>query len=103
MAPEGKTVKVKSVRAARTEETSPALGENRQLYATVAYYFSQYKLEDVETMPYRDVVLLLNTAQRIEAERMYNLTLIASAPQSKDGKGVKALIQHFKEIINRYG
>lgn len=69
----------------------------------IAYYYPQYKLQDVEEMPYRDVVLLLKTVQRIEAERMYNLTLIASAPKSKNGKGVKTLIKHFKEIIDKNG
>jgi len=101
--PEGKVVKVKSVRDAKAETLSPILGENRKLYAMVAYYFPQYRLEDVERLPYRDVALLINTAQRVEAERMYNLTMIASAPQSKNGKGVKTLMKHFKEIIDRYG
>jgi len=99
MPPEGKTVEVQSVRAAKAEVTNPAFGENRLLYATVAYHFPQYTLEDVEKLPYRDVVLLLKTANRIEAERMYNLTMIASAPQSKNGKGVKTLMEHFRKIL----
>lgn len=99
MEPEGKTIEVKSVRDAQLEVTSPALGENRRLYAAIAYHYPQYKLEDVETMPYRDVVLLFNTATRIEAEKMYNLTMIASAPHSKDGRGVKTLMEHFKGLM----
>lgn len=99
MQPEGRTVEVKSIRDVVAEATPPALGENRRLYATVAYYFPQYKLEEIEEMPARDVVLLLKTATRIEAERMYNLTMIASAPQSKDGKGVKSLMEHFKGLM----
>lgn len=101
--PEGKTVKVKSVRAAKVATLSSVMGENRQIYAMIAFYFPQYKMTDVENLPYRDVLLLMRTAQRIEAERMYNLTLIASAPQSKNGKGVKTLVKHFKEIIDRNG
>lgn len=101
--PEGKTVKVKSIRDAKSTTLSSVMGENRQIYATIAYYFPQYKLKEIERLPYRDVLLLLRTAQRIEAERMYNLTIIASAPQSKNGKGVKTLIKHFKEIIDRNG
>jgi hypothetical protein len=97
--PEGKVIEVKSVRdvASRSEDTNT----NRKLFATVAYHFPQYTLKQVEKMPYRDVVLLINTAARIEAERMYNLTMIASAPQSKNGKGVKTLLDHFKEIIEK--
>lgn len=100
MEPEGKVVSVQSVRAAKS---SGGQGENRKLYATVAFYYQQYTMEDVEAMSYRDVVLLLQTAQRIEAERMYNLTLIASAPQSDKGKGVKTLMKHFKELIEKNG
>jgi vancomycin permeability regulator SanA len=96
---EGKTVKAKSVRQIQAEATNPAFGENRTLYATVAYHFPQYKLEDVENMPYRDVALLLKTAEKIEAGRMYNLTMIASAPQSKNGKGVKTLMEHFRKLL----
>lgn len=96
---EGVTVEVQSVHQAKLESTNPALGENRTLYATVAYHYPQYTLEDVENMPYRDIVLLLRTAEKIEAGRMYNLTMIASAPKSKDGKGVKSLMEHFRKIL----
>ena len=101
--PEGKVIHAQSVSAAQKAASPSKFGENRKLYATVAYYYPQYTLKDVENMPYRDVVLLIATAQRIEAERMYNLTLIASAPQSKNGKGVKTLIKHFKDIIEKNG
>lgn len=101
MKPEGKTIKVKSAREVKAENTNPALGENRKLYATIAYHYPQYSLQDAEALPYRDIVLLLNTATRIEAERMHNLTLIASAPHSEKGKGVKTLLKHFKELIKK--
>lgn len=103
MAPEGKVIKVQSVAAAREAAAPSALGKDRKLFATVAFYFPQYNLQEVENLPYRDVVLLLKTAQRIEAERMYYLTQIASAPQSEKGKGVKTLMKHFKEIIDSNG
>lgn len=97
--PEGRTIEVQSVHQARVEATNPAFGENRQLFATVAYYYPQYTLKQVENMPYRDVLLLMKTATRIEAERMYNLTQIASAPHSKNGKGVKQLLDHFRKVM----
>lgn len=99
MEQEGRTVEVQSVHEAKVANTSPALGENRQLYATVAYYYPQYTLKAVANMPYRDVLLLIKTATRIEAERMYNLTQIASAPHSKNGKGVKQLLDHFRKTL----
>lgn len=101
METEGRTVEVQSVQQAKVETTNPAFGENRTLYATVAYHYPQYTLQDVEIMPYRDVALLLKTANQIEAGRMYNLTMIASAPQSKNGKGVKTLMEHFRKIFEK--
>lgn len=100
MQPEGKTIEVKSVREATQETANPTQGANRMVYALVAYHYPQYKLEDVEKMPYRDVDLLLSTVRRIEAERLYNLTMIASAPHSDKGKGVKNLLEHFKKALN---
>lgn len=99
METEGRTVEVQSVHAAQVESTNPAFGELRTLYATVAYHYPQFSLQDVEAMPYRDVLLLLKTAEKIEAGRMYNLTMIASAPHSKDGKGVKSLMEHFRNTL----
>lgn len=96
---EGKTVEVQSIAQARAELSNPAFGDNRTLYATVCFYYPQYKLEDVEQMPYRDVALLLRIAEQMEASRMYNYTLIASAPHSKNGNGVKNLIEHFRKLI----
>jgi hypothetical protein len=103
MQPQGKVVKVQPIHQARSEASSTVMGEDRRLFATVAFYFPQYRLQDVEEMPYRDVLLLIKTAYRIEAEKMYNLTMIASAPQSKNGKGVKTLMKHFKDIIDSNG
>lgn len=99
MEPEGVNVEVQSVHDVQVESTNSAFGENRTLYANVCFHYPQYTLQDVEAMPYRDVVLLLTTANKIEAARMYNFTMIASAPQSKNGKGVKTLMDYFKKIL----
>lgn len=96
---EGKTVDVQSVSQVKAENAIPAFGENRTTYARVCFFYPQYKMEDVEAMPYRDVALLLSVANKIEAARMHNLTLIASAPHSKDGKGVKTLVEHFRKQL----
>lgn len=73
-------------------------GSKRQLYARVCFFYPQYKLQDVEKMPQRDVSLLLQVAQQIEALRMLNLTQISAAPHTKKGSGVKKLTEHFKRI-----
>lgn len=73
---------------------------NRELYATVAYHYPQYTLKDVSKLKYRDVILLLRTAERINAEKFLTLTHIATAPHTKKGEGVKNLINNFKKIID---
>ncbi len=88
-------VEVQQIPTAPVKESS-----NRELYATVAFHFPQYTLKDVAKLPYKDVVLLLNTAQRINAERFLTLTHIATAPHTKKGEGVKNLIKDFKKIID---
>lgn len=69
----------------------------RELYATVCWYYPQYKLQDVQDMPARDVMLLLRVARKLDANKMFNLTQIAAAPHTKNGSGVKALSDRFKE------
>lgn len=70
----------------------------RELYARVCYFYQQYTLKDVESMPNRDVILLLRVANQVEAVRMLNLTQISAAPHTKKGAGVKKLTSHFKKV-----
>jgi hypothetical protein len=72
--------------------------KKREIYARVCYFYPQYKLEEVASMPNRDVVLLLKVANQVEALRMLNLTQISAAPHTKKGSGVKRLTTHFKRI-----
>lgn len=71
----------------------------RELYATICYHYPQYKLKEVEKLPARDLSLLMKVAQKIEATRMLNITQAMAAPHTKNGSGVKKLIDHFKKII----
>lgn len=77
---------------------SESTASKRKLYARVCYFYQQYTLKDVEQLPQRDVLLLLKTAEQIEALRMLNLTQISAAPHTKKGAGVKKLTSHFKRI-----
>lgn len=68
----------------------------RSLYARVCYFYPQYDLQRASKLPQRDILLLLKTAEHIEAVRMLNLTQISAAPHTKKGAGVKKLTDHFK-------
>lgn len=70
----------------------------RELYAMVCYYYHQYTLKEVSQLPARDLMLLIKTAQKMEAIKMHNLTQIAAAPHSKGGRAVKKLAEHFKRL-----
>lgn len=70
----------------------------RDLYAMVCFFYPQYKLTEVTSLPARDIFLLVKTAQRMEAIRMFNHTQIAAAPHTKNGSGVKRLAEHFKKM-----
>jgi len=73
-------------------------GYKRSLYARVCYFYPQYNLKQASELSQRDVVLLLKTADQIEALRMLNLTQISAAPHTKKGAGVKKLTEHFKKV-----
>jgi len=70
----------------------------RELYARVCYFYPQYRLDEVQKMPNRDVMLLLKVANQIEALKMLNLTQISAAPHTKKGAGVKKLTSHFRKV-----
>lgn len=79
--------------------TSQARGiSKRKLYAKVCYYYPRYSLKEVQSLPFRDIRLLLKTAQEEQAGLMHNLTLIAQAPHSNKQQNVKKLLQHFKKL-----
>ena len=96
--PEQKRVVAQSVKAAsiNTKKLS-----NRELMAMVCYHYPQYKLTDVAQLPIRDIKLLLHTAEKIQAEKMYNLTQIAAAPHTKKGEGVKQLTDYFRKAMDK--
>lgn len=72
----------------------------RELFATICYHYG-YKLNYVQSLPARDLYLLLKTADRIEAGRMYALTNITAAPHSKNGSSVKKLLTYYKDRIKK--
>lgn len=72
----------------------------RELYATLCAYFPQYTLKDAKSMKARDMILLINTKRKMDAQHYYNLTQIIAAPHSKKGESVKKLLNHFEDIAN---
>ena len=86
------------VTAAQSVPSSEDTTLDRDIWATVAYYYPQYTLKETRNLPARDIKLLIKTARKLEAEKMFNLTQIVAAPHTKKGEGVKKLSEHFKRL-----
>ena len=69
---------------------------NRELWATLCYYYPQYKLEEASRLAVRDLKLLIRIAEKIKARDKYDYVQIVAAPHSKKGEGVKELTEQFK-------
>lgn len=85
------------VRAQKVPSQAPKTSK-RELYALVCLNYPQYTLQDAAKLPYRDIILLLKTAQKQDALKMYNLVQIVAAPHTKKGQGIKKLAEHFKKM-----
>lgn len=70
----------------------------RELYAMISFYYPQYTLKEAAKLTSRDSGLLIKTAQRIEAQKMYNLTQIVASPHTKNASGVSKILDHFKRL-----
>jgi len=83
------------VKAAKVSSKKP--DGRREIFATVCYYYPQYKLIEAQDLPSRDITLLLKTARKVESQKMYNLVQIAAAPHTVKGRGVKKLATFFSK------
>lgn len=81
--------------------TQSAKINKRETFALLCYYYPQYTLQEAAKLPFRDVNLLLSTAQKMEAAKMYNFTQIAAAPHTKKMVNVKKLSDYFKKLAGK--
>lgn len=71
----------------------------RHVLARFCFYFSAYTYEEARKLPAKQVMMMLRIAEKENARKMYQLTQIVSAPQTKKGTGVKKMLDYFKNII----
>ena len=95
-AKEPKHIVAKPIRQFKEREVS-----NRELWASICYYYPQYTLKEASQLTARDIRLLLKTAKRLEAQKMFRLTQVAAAPHTKKGEGVTQLLDMFQAEIDR--
>lgn len=65
------------------------------------YHFPRYTYEQAKALPYKRVVLMLQTAEKENAKKMLELLNIVVAPHTKGGAGIKTMISHFQSIIEK--
>lgn len=85
------------IRVQRVDSSTPSISK-RELYARVCYYYPQYNLQQARNLPARDLQLLLQVANKIEAQHYFNMTQIVASPHTKKGSGVKKLADKFKQL-----
>lgn len=64
----------------------------------ICYFYPQYNIETAQKLTHMQATALLLQAEKQRAITFYNLTLIASAPHTKKGKGVEKLTKEYKKI-----
>lgn len=75
---------------------------NREKWATICFHYPQYTLEEASLLPARDILLLLDTANRIEAERELLLLNMIQLPHAKEGgKIAKRISDDLIKIIEK--
>lgn len=94
-----RTEKGVAVKAKAIPKPSDVYKPSEKLLARLCYLYPQYTFNSARKLSFRRVKLLIETAHRIEAERMLNLTQIAAAPHTKKMVGVKKLTTHFKRLV----
>lgn len=92
--PKPKHIVAQSIRKEQSYQAT-----NRELWATICYYYPQYTLEEASRLSIRDIKLLLKIAEKLEAQKMLAFTQIAAAPHTKKGQGVKKLTDYYKKQI----
>lgn len=93
----GKVVRVQQIPA---KETKPVDAD--RLCEELCYHYQQYTFAMARKLPYKRLASLLRTARREQARHYYELVQIATAPHTKDGKGVETLIKSYEDRI-RHG
>lgn len=67
------------IRVQRVDNSASEISK-RELYARVCYYYPQYNLQEAQKLPARDLYLLLQVANKLEAQHYFNMTQIVASP-----------------------
>lgn len=91
----GDTIDAKPLHAPVSEDSDEEIVD---LITRVCYFYPQYTLETASLLTNAEVTALLVQADKQEAIRFYNLTLISAAPHSKKGAMVNKLLKQYRKI-----
>lgn len=91
----GDTIDAKPLHAPVSEDSDEEIVD---LITRVCYFYPQYTLDTASLLTNAEVTALLVQADKQEAIRFYNLTLISAAPHSKKGAMVNKLLKQYRKI-----
>lgn len=73
--------------------------DEEEFVILVCLFYPQYTLKQAEALPFKRIKKMLKIARQEQAVKYHTLTQIVAAPHTKNGQGVKKLMDHFKNII----
>jgi hypothetical protein len=67
--------------------------------ARFCYHYQQYTFDQARKMPKKRVVQMLRVAQSEYSRQMLDMLNVVTAPHTDKGKGVKKMVDYFKNKI----
>lgn len=71
------------------------------IIARFCCYFPQYKFHEARKLPFIRIKKMINIWEKEYARRMIDLVNIISAPHTKNGSGVRKVIDRYKSILGQ--
>lgn len=68
--------------------------------ARFCFYFPQYTYAQARQMPFIRIRQMLRVVLTEQARQMFFLTQIAASPHIEKGRGVKKMLNYFKELMD---
>ena len=71
------------------------------IIARFCCYYPQYKFHEARKLPFMRIKQMLKVWEKDYARKMINLVEIISAPHTKNGSGIRKVIDKYKNILEQ--
>lgn len=76
-----------------------SLDDPEEMLHKFIYHFPQYTLAQAQKLPYVRIKKMLTVARKEQALNLYNIAKIVFSQHTKEGKGMKKVLEELKNII----